>query len=92
MAAAVVLLAAVSMACFDLVSRQNDVGMGAGGTTILEPEPAQKEAKDRTRLNEPEDAFTRAETDKERKRIITEASELLRDPVPSFDVKGAAQH
>lgn len=92
MAAAAVLLAAVSMVGFSLVSSQGGEGAEARGTTVFEPEPVQRGGEDRTRLNELEAAFDKAETDEERERIMAEASELLREPTSPANLQRTAQY
>jgi len=90
--AAAVLLVAVSMIGFGLISGQGNEGAEVRGVTVFEPEPIQKETEDRTRLNELEGAFDRAATDEERERIMAEASELLREPVSPADPQRTAQY
>ncbi|MDE0526471.1 MAG: hypothetical protein OXI27_07765 [Thaumarchaeota archaeon] len=91
-AAAAVLLVAMSVVGFDLVSGQADRGTEAIGTTVLAPEPVQREAEDRTRLNELEAAFDNAKTDEERERILAEASTHLREPTSLANPQRTAQY
>ena len=92
MVAAAVLLTSVSVVGFGLVSDQGGEGAEVRGVTVLEPEPVQKEAEDRTRLEELEDAFSRAVTDEDRERILAEASELLREPHSPANIQRTAQY
>ena len=91
-AAAAILLVAASVVGFGLVSGQGEGGTEAGGTTVYEPDPVQRVAEDRTRLNELEAAFNSATTDEERERIIAEASTHLREPASTADLQRTAQY
>ena len=91
-AAAAVLLVAVSVVGFDLVSGQDNEGSEAMGVTVLEPEPVQKVAKDLARLNELEGEYDRAVTDKDRERIKAEALTLLREPTSPANIQRTEQY
>ena len=91
-AATAVLLVAVSAVGFGLVSGQGDGGTEAGGVTVLEPEPVQKEAEDLTRLIELEGEHDRATTDEERERIMAEALTHLREPTSPANPQRTAQY
>lgn len=91
-AAAAVLLVAVSAVGFDLVSGQGDEGSEARGVTVLEPEPVQEEAEDLTRLIELEGEYNNATTDEDRERIKAEALTLLREPTSPANPQRTAQY
>ena len=88
---AAVFLAAMFVVGF-FVSVQGDNDPEVRGITIFEPKSTQTETADRTRLNELEDEFNKAETDKERERIITEASIHLRESAPPTNLKRMTQY
>ena len=91
-AAAAILLVAASVVGFDFVSGQGEGSTEASGTTVFEPDPVQRIADDRTRLNELEAAFDSATTDEERERIIAEASTHLREPASPVNLQRTAQY
>ena len=91
-AVAAVLLVAVFVVSFDLISGQGDGGTEARGMTVFEPYPVQKEAEDLTRLNELEGEYDMATTDEERERIMAEASTYLREPTSPANPQRTAQY
>ena len=91
-AAAAILLVAASVVGFDLVSGQGKAGTESSGTTVYEPDPVQRPADDRTRLNELEATFDRATTDEERERIIAEASTHLKESASPANLQRTAQY